>query len=111
MSENNTVLCASNHYTRKYYFNPKFSILPKDVQDELKIMCVLFTEEAGGILTIEYKENGTLELKTEASGMDSVYDEIEAGLKIREMQKKHQELFESLELFYRVFKSTGRLDS
>ena len=31
------------------------------------------------------------------------YDEIGAGLKIRQMQEEKRDLFESLELFYKVF--------
>ena len=49
-SDENVVLCASNSYEKKYYFNPDFDRLPEDIKNELKIMCVLFTEEVGGIL-------------------------------------------------------------
>ena len=43
MSEN-TVLCAASAYEEKYYLNPSFSKLPEDIQKELKIISVLFTE-------------------------------------------------------------------
>ena len=43
----NVVLCASNSYEKKYYFNPDFDKLPEDIKNELKIMCVLFTEACG----------------------------------------------------------------
>jgi hypothetical protein len=109
MAEENTVLCASNKYTQKYYFNPKFDILPQDVKNELKIMCVLFTEQAGGILSVEFDRDGLLELRTEASDADAGYDEIEAGLKIKELQDTKRELFASLELFYKVFTTAGRI--
>ena len=49
MFDENVVLCVSNSYEKKYYFNPDFDKLPDDVKNELKIMCVLFTEEVGGI--------------------------------------------------------------
>jgi hypothetical protein len=102
------VLCASNRYERKYYFNPEFAILPQSIRDELQIMCVLFTEEIGGILTIEYNEDGMLELRTEAEPEDMTFDEIGAGLKIGELQRKKRDLFESLELFYKVFAKGGQ---
>ncbi|MBR0398185.1 MAG: hypothetical protein IJI10_07920 [Eubacterium sp.] len=101
--ENQTVLCAANHYIQQYYFNEEFAILPQQVQDELQIMCVLFTEEVGGILIVAYDENGTLCLQTEADPDDVMYDEIGAGLKIKAMQEEKKELFESLELFYQMF--------
>lgn len=102
MSEQ-TVLCGANAYNRKYFFNPDFSVLPQRVQDELHILCVLFTEDVGGILTLSFDEEGTLCLQTEAEEADAAYDEIGAGLKIRQLQQEKRELFESLELFYRVF--------
>lgn len=98
-----TVLCGASAYSRKYFFNPDFSILPQRVQDELHILCVLFTEDVGGILTLSFDENGSLCLNTEAEETDVSYDEIGAGLKIRQMQEEKRELFESLEMFYRVF--------
>ena len=49
-----------NSYEKKYYFNPDFDKLPEDIKNELKIMCVLFTEEVGGILDLEFDEDGTL---------------------------------------------------
>ena len=39
-------------------------------------MCVLFTEEVGGILSLEFDESGTLLFKTEADEGDILYDDI-----------------------------------
>lgn len=97
------VLCGANAYEKKYYFNPEFSRLPEQIQDELHIMCVLFTEEIGGIFTVEYSEEGDLELKTEALEADAMYDDIGGPLRIKQLQEEKRELFRSLELFYQVF--------
>ena len=64
MFNENVVLCASSAYENKFYLNEAFDKLPEDIKNELKIMCVLFTEEVGGILTLEFDENGTLLCKT-----------------------------------------------
>ena len=56
MFDENVVLCVSNSYEKKYDFNPDFDRLPEDIKNELKIMCVLFTEEVGGILDMEFDE-------------------------------------------------------
>ena len=64
------VLCASNAYEKKYYLNDQFSNLPERVKQELQIMCVLFTEEVGGILILQYEEDGTLQIVTEADEGD-----------------------------------------
>ena len=56
MFNENVVLCASSAYEKKFYLNEAFDKLPEDIKNELKIMCVLFTEEVGGILTLEFDE-------------------------------------------------------
>lgn len=101
-NENQVVLCAASHYDKKYYLNPAFSKLPQAVKDELQIACVVFTEQAGGTLQIAFEEDGEMVLKTGFEEDDYNYDEIGAGLMIKELQKEKRELFEELTLFYRV---------
>lgn len=100
MEEN--ILCASSVYEQKYYFNSKFDNLPSSIKEELKIMCVLFTEDVGGIIELVFEEDGTLCIRTEANEEDILYDEIGCGLKVRRLQYEKSELIESLELYYRV---------
>ena len=97
------VLCGANSYEQKYYFNEEFQSLPQSVKDELHIMCVLFTEDVGGILTMEYDEKGNLDFQVISEEGDYLFDEIGSVLKIKELQKTKEELFESLEMFYKVF--------
>ena len=66
-------------------------------------MCVMYTEENGGILTLEFDEEGSLQFKTEALEADAMYDDIGSVLRIKELQKTKKELLESLELYYKVF--------
>ena len=66
-------------------------------------MCVLYTEEVGGILTMEFEPDGTLIFRSIADDMDYYYDDISAGLKIKQMQQTKMELLESLEMYYKVF--------
>lgn len=101
--EEKTVLCGASAYEQKYYFNQDFASLPQSVQDELHAMCVLFTVEIGGIFTLWYDGDGSLQFETEAVDADAMYDEIGAGLRIKQLQQEKRELLESLELYYRVF--------
>ena len=103
MDEDKVVLCASSKYEEKYYLNPEFDKLPDAIKDELKSMCVLFTEDIGGILTLEYDKEGQLSFVTMADENDLLYDEIGCALKIKQYQQTKRELMESLELFYKVF--------
>lgn len=103
MYDENVVLCASSAYEKKFYLNENFNQLPADIKDELKIMCVLFTEEVGGILTLEYDENGVLLFKSQCDEGDLLYDEISCGLLIKRMQNEKKDLLTALEMFYKVF--------
>ena len=103
MYQDQVVLCGASAYEQKYYLNEDFKSLPSQVQDELKIMCVLFTEDVGGILTLVFDEDGKLLLETSADEGDLLYDEIGSELKIRQIRKEKAELLQSLELFYKVF--------
>lgn len=101
--EEKTVLCGASAYEKKYYFNEKFAGLPASVKDELHIICVLFTEEIGGVFTIEFEKDGNVTMRTEYAEDDFLYDEIGSGLLVNEVRRKRQEMFESLSLYYRVF--------
>lgn len=103
MSEERLVLCGANAYEKKYYFNPEFTGLPESIKEELRIICVLFTQEIGGILTIVFEADGSVSLETMADEGDLLYDEIGSALLVKEVQNRRQELFESLQLYYRVF--------
>ena len=97
------VLCAASAYEEKFYLNPEFDALPESVKQELQIMCVLYTADVGGILMLVFDEDGNLELKVDRSENDFAFDEIGSVLKIKELQKTKRELFESLEMFFKVF--------
>lgn len=103
MFDEEVVLCASSAYEKKFYLNEEFSRLPEDIKNELKIMCVLFTEEVGGILELVFDEEGNLLFRTDADENDLIYDDIACGMLIKKMQYEKRELLESLEMFYRVF--------
>ena len=80
------VLCGASAYNKKFYLNEDFKGLPEQIKNELKIMCVLFTEE----------------FRTSCDENDLLYDEIGCGLKIRQLQQTKQELLEALQMYYKV---------
>lgn len=103
MKKENVVLCGASAYEEKYYLNQQFKNLPTQIQEELQIMCVLYTQDVGGIFLLEFDEEGNLQFRTEAAENDFSYDEIGSALKIREIQRTKAELLESLELYYKTF--------
>ena len=103
MYQERVTLCGASAYEKKYYLNEDFEGLPETIKDELKIACVLYTEDVGGILTLEFDEDGTLEFVTNAAEEDLFYDDIGSILKIKQLRAEKKELWKSLELYYKVF--------
>ena len=103
MYDEKIVLCGANSYEEKYYLNPDFSELPDSVKNELKIMCVLYVHDVGGILTLVYEENGELCFEVTSKEGDSMFDEIGSHLKIKQLQTEKRDLLEALQMYYKVF--------
>ena len=90
MKDEKIVLCGANAYNQKYYFNEEFDSLPESVKKELQIMCVWFVQEVGGVLALEFDEDGNLELRTEAHEYDGSIDEIGSYLKIKQIREERR---------------------
>lgn len=105
MYQDRIVLCGANSYEEKYYLNPDFENLPEYIKDELKILCVLYVNDVGGVLTLVYEEDGSLQLEVTSKDFDPTFDEIGSVLKIKQIQNdpEKQELLRKLELYYKVF--------
>ena len=99
----NVVLCESSDYEKKYYLNEQFQRLPESIKEELQIMCVLYTADVGGILTLEFDEDGNLLFNVTADEGDLLFDEIGSVLKVKQLQNEKKELLEALELYYKAF--------
>ena len=102
MSRSEVTLCASNAYNKKFYLNENFKGLPEAIKEELQIMCVLYTEDVGGVLELIFDEDGNLEFRTSYEEHDFFYDEIGSVLKIKQYQNAKRELLEALETYYRI---------
>ena len=101
--DESTVLCGANSYEEKYYFNDRFASLPSQVKEELRTMCILFVAKVGGILILEYEDDGSLIFRVSSHENDFAFDEVGSGLEIGKLRQDKAELLSSLELYYRVF--------
>lgn len=110
MDDSTVVLCAASAYEQKFYLNPEFEALPQGIKDELKILCVLFTEDVGGILTLQFEPEGELTFQVSSREDDFFFDEIGSVLKVKQLQREKTELLESLELYYKIFFMDEDLD-
>ena len=98
-----TTLCGASRISRKYYFNPAFSKPPEAVRDPLREICVTFAEDAGGIFTIDFNDEGNPVFTVRSGETDTDIDEIGAEIRIRRLQESEAELMNQLKLFYRIF--------
>ena len=85
MEQQEIVLCAASAYEKKFYLNQEFQGLPQGIKDELKIMCVLFTEDVGGVVELIYEElsreeNGYHPEQFAGSHKEALID-MEAGIR------------------------------
>ena len=71
--EEEKVLCGANSYREQYFFNPRFSLLPKEVQESLQKITVTYTEEIGGVFLMQFGEEGRLELISIAEEIRSFF--------------------------------------
>ena len=99
---NETVLCVARAYKKQFYLSENFQGLPQSIKDELKIMCVLYTEDVGGVLELVFDEEGNLEFRASYEENDFFYDEIGSVLKIKQYRNERRELLESIETYYRI---------
>ena len=103
MYDDKVVLCGANSYNEKYYLNPDFEGLPDHVKEELKIMCVLYVHDVGGVVTLVFEENGELCFEVTSEDFDQTFDDIGSRLLIKKLQTEKSELLEALQMYFRVF--------
>ncbi len=104
------ILCVANSYTRKFFMDPAFERLPLGIREDLKLICVEYVEEVGGILTLSFAEDGEVLMNSVPDDADYLYDEVSAGLLIGRLRSDKAELWEALSMYYRVAYLGGELE-
>lgn len=94
------VLAAASQYTDKYFWNEQLGYLPEEIRKEVLVLLIMVTEEAGGITVLGFEEDGEVYLASTCEEGDLGYDEISAGLLIREIEREHGDLLRQLSRWY-----------
>ena len=96
------VLCGASAYTESYFFNKDFAKLPQSVQEELRIISILFTQDAGGTFYLVFDEEGDLEIVTDSDEDDITYDHVTAGLLAGKVRRERQEMLNDISTYYKL---------
>lgn len=99
------VLAAANYKKKKYYIAKEFEVLPKEIKDEIKIVCVLTAQKLFCTFVIGFLEEGDIYFDIVKDESDLDFDDIGAELEIKEIRKKKTELLNALKLWYVVFQT------
>ncbi len=97
------ILCGAGGKQQKFYMNPRYGMLPQEVQQELKAALAVFAEKVGGTVLLVFSETGDISVQLIPDEGDFYFDEIEAGLAVSRLQKEKETLFLQLKAFYLVF--------
>ena len=100
-TEDRTVLAVVSQYADKYFFNDDLGPLPEEIKKEVLVLLVMLTEEAGGISVMGFERDGEVYIASTCEEGDLGYDEISAGLLIREIERDHADLLEQLATWFR----------
>lgn len=103
MHKEKVVLAAASVYKEKYFINPEFYKIPKNILEEIRIICVRLSAKLHCIFTVGFYSNGKLYFECIADESDYMYDEIGAKLEIDKLIRREKDLINSLELWYKVF--------
>ncbi len=111
LSDGRLVLCGASAYSESYFFNGDIYRLPESVQDELRTISILFTQDAGGTFYLCFNEEGDLEIVTDVDEEDITYDPITAGLLAGKLRRERSELFEGISAYYKAVFMGGLKDN
>ena len=99
------IIGAANGLIKKYYLNPAFQELPKEIQDEIKLICVTMAEKLQCTFLVAIDEQGNALFQIAPQEGDIGFDQIGAELEIKRLQREKKELYGALELWYKIFKT------
>ncbi len=106
--EEKMILAYASQYKEKYFFNEEVGKLPQTVRNEVLMCLIMIVEEAGGVAELGFYPDGEVYVDSYCEEGDLGYDEISAGLLVREVERDHAELLEQLELWYRTILEAKR---
>ncbi|OON98781.1 MAG: hypothetical protein ATN35_03575 [Epulopiscium sp. Nele67-Bin004] len=102
MREKQQVVYASS-ITKKYYFDPAFDDIPRDIKRELIDEAVKISQKVYGVISIGFFDDGNIFIEEQKD--DVFVDDIGLELEIRQFEKEKAELLKALTLWYKIYRT------
>ncbi len=91
------IMASASYYNKKYYLNPVYEILPTQIKNEIKQICVEYVDKFKCILIMGFYEDGEIFFETQVlDEYEFSFMEIDSKLEIRKIEKEYAELLEGL---------------
>lgn len=100
---NREIIFATSSYNKKFYFADKTKTLPVSIRDEVKKIGIFLVNKVGGIFSLGFYDDGEMFIEYSFKDDDLSCDEIGAKLEIELLKRENRELFENLEVWYKLF--------
>ena len=97
------ILAVASYEKQKYFIEPKFQILPEEIQKEIKIMCVLTAQKLCCTFLIGFEKQGDIYFETLKEQQSIDFDDIGAELEIKKIQSEKERLLKALKLWYIIY--------
>ncbi len=97
------ILAVASYEKQKYFIEPKFQILPEEIQKEIKIMCVLTAQKLCCTFLIGFEKQGDIYFETIKEQQNIDFDDIGAELEIKKIQSEKEQLLKALKLWYIIY--------
>lgn len=99
------ILAAASFEKQKYFFSPEFLDIPIDVQEEVRVICILTAEKLHCSFATGFEEDGNIYFEIIPQEGDFDFDEIGAELEVKEIRRTKKELLKALQLWYVIFRT------
>ena len=54
------VIAGASREKQKYFFEPKFNVLPDTIKDEIRNICIIMAERLGCTFLMSFEEDGNI---------------------------------------------------
>ena len=97
------VIAGASFTQQKYFFEPKFDVIPESVKDEIRTICIVMAQKLRCTFLMGFLPDGEIYFDVVNSEDDFDFDDIGCELEMKRIKTEEKELIEKLELWYKVF--------